>query len=355
MTSTTVDSTPGVLDWVFFWKHPSSPQSHSNKEGESPTVGEPRETVVVPEHSSKGHRPSLTRDDNSFTNFKNLLHRSNSLKATKKVKHAKVVVATGTKHDETDPVANETPDAVRSSITSTPTSPTSPSSSFSHKENSPQSRVEEHSNSRRPSHVNNRVERIVDVLDTVFHQTPKIVISPVTKLFRFDDETIAKSHSESLKHPPVGRDLNRGTSRILMEHIVAPPPIAHHHGFWGTLYRNLVTEFGTMALMHHFSWIGHIFTFLWMLLPTSIVVAMWNHVVAYFRRLRDAIASNFRLPKRLRDPFKKMKEYMELDLGGPNEGGGKFKYALLMGATAFAYQTQQGLGARSRRAKRRRR
>jgi hypothetical protein len=42
-------------------------------------------------------------------------------------------------------------------------------------------------------HMSTIVSReFVDVLDTVFHQTPKVVISPVTKLFRFDDETIAK-------------------------------------------------------------------------------------------------------------------------------------------------------------------
>lgn len=360
MTSTTVNSSPGVLDWVFFWKHPPSPKSDSNNEGKSLSDGEPRETVVVhadetnagvPVRTFKGDRPHLTRDDNSLTNFRNSLTKSNSQKATKATKNAKVL--------ETDPVVNETSDAVRSPITGTPTSASSPWSSLSHKENSPQNRVEEqehlqHSNTSKPPQVNRHIERMVDVLDTVFHRTPKKVISPVTKLFRFDDETIAKSNADNIKHPPAVRDLNRGTSRILMEHIVAPPPMAHHYGFWGTMYRNLVTEFGSMALMHHFSWIGNIFTFLWMLLPTSIVAAMWNHVTAYFRRLRDAIASTFRVPKRFRDPFKRMKEYLELDLG-TNDGGGKFKYALLMGATAFAYQTQQNLGARSRRAKRRRR
>jgi hypothetical protein len=375
MSSTTADSTPGVLDWVFFWKHPPPPHSHSNKERNYPADGVSDETVVThadrpeienetdtrgPERTSKGIRPPLTRflfrDDSRTTNSRNLLHRTNSQEETKNTQNTKILVVGGTKDDEADLFANETPDVVISSTMSSTTSATSPSS-VSHKENSPQSRVEEqqqnlrHSKSPRP-HVDIHVDRIVGVLDTVFHQTPKRVISPVTKLFRFDDEAIAKS-KDSIKNPQPVRGLNRSASRILVEHMVAPPPSAHHHGFWGTIYRNVVTEFGSVALMQHFSWMGHIFTFLWMLLPTSIVAAMWNHVIAYFRRLRDAIASNFRLPKQFRDPWKRMGEYMDLDRG-TNDGGGNFKYALLMGATAFAYQTQQNLATRSRRAKRRR-
>ena len=176
-------------------------------------------------------------------------------------------------------------------------------------------------------------DKIVVVLDEIYHTGKRVLFSPFTNLFRQEEDT--EDRSTTTRAPP---PLSRNNSSKLFDYVV-PPPV--RQSLWAKIYQTVIMEFGSMALMQNLSWVGHGFTFLWMILPTTIVAHIWHNVTGYFGRWSDAFANNFRLPYKKRDV-------------GVDDGGGQWNYGILqIGAAAaiFVYQTQQAWATRRRRNK----
>jgi hypothetical protein len=190
----------------------------------------------------------------------------------------------------------------------------------------------------------------------VFVEAPLKIASPIFNLF--------DSPNDDESPDPPRRELDRSehgrsSQQILREVLVQPD----HSSFWAHMYRTTMLEFGGAALLQGgMHWMGNVLTFLWMLLPTTIVWNLLERFHAYFARVWRAFAGNFAMPRRFRDPWKRWRDYIAQDLIGSGGGGrGRVKWNQWFAAAgfsfaAFAYQTNESIQTSSqrRRLKRRR-
>lgn len=203
---------------------------------------------------------------------------------------------------------------------------------------------------------------IKDALETMLLFSPLKIASPFVNLFRKKEDDVKPPPIRAVRGSGLHRSNGLRMSAVLVEAVVLQPTHQQSplHTFWHNMYRTIMVDCCGMALVQDsVHWIANVATFVWMLLPTTVVWNMLKRVSGYFSRLWKAFWSIFALPKKFRHPFKEWREYIVQDVVGGTRGGNEMsRWAAAIGLSfaSFAYYGNENYQRinRKRRMKRRR-